>query len=161
MVPFPALLSQLYLTYLCHLLLKSHSAEVYMFPIGHLLQWFPSLTVYENFPKTSDLILPTVTVLSSPHPDNSGCIAWPCSLQTAAVCPSDHSLLSLFWQVLFLVLSQALSSLLCSLCHQFTSFQSNSIQILFPAEDQLSLLMVNTCKDGLMPENNASLHTSS
>lgn len=91
----------------------------------------------------SDLILPTLNVLSSPHPDNSGCIAWLCSIQTAAVCPSDHSLLCLFWQVLFLVLSQALSSLLCSLCQRFTSFQSNSIQTLFSAEDQLSLLILN------------------
>lgn len=78
-----------------------------------------------------------------PHPDDGGYVTWPCSLQTAAVHPSDHSLLCIFWQVLFLVLFQALFSLLCSLSHQFTSFPSNGIQILLSAEDQLGLLVLN------------------
>lgn len=54
-----------------------------------------------KFSQMSDLVPPTWSVLSSPHPDNSGCIAWLCSLQTAAVCPSDHSRLCLFWQSYF------------------------------------------------------------
>lgn len=78
-----------------------------------------------------------------PHPHNSGCVTWLCSLQMAAVRPSDHSLLCLFRQVLFLVLSQALFSLLCSLSHQSNSFPSNSIQTLLSAENQLCLLVLN------------------
>lgn len=80
---------------------------------------------------------------TAPRPDDSGCVTWLCSVQTAAVLPSDHSLLCLFWQVLFLVPSQALFSLLCSLSHQSTSSRSNSIQTPLSAEDQLGLLVLN------------------
>ena len=78
-----------------------------------------------------------------PRPDGTRCVTWLCSSQMAAVRPSDHSLLCLFCQVLFSVLSQALFSLLSSLSHWSTSFPSNSIQTLLSAEDQQCLLARN------------------
>lgn len=88
----------------------------------------PALLFRKIFPN----VWPNSSHLKCRHtpPDDSGCLTWLSSLQTAAVLPSDHSLLCSFWQILFLALSRALFSLLYPPSHHSTSSPSNSIQTL-------------------------------
>lgn len=110
-----------------------------------------SLTVSKDFPKCLTYLKWRHT---PPRPGDSGCITWLCSSRMDAVLPSDHPLLCLFWQVLFLAFSRALFSLLCSLSHQSTSSWAIASKPYLQLKINCAYLCWADREDSLMSEYN-------